>query len=336
LTLTGARTPDSISGEPKKVNPISASVSRVAPVFFLFLLGFFLKRIGFFGEGFVQDLKKIVMYTALPCLLFTAFSSIVIHISLVYLFAMVFAVCLLMLLIGKGVARIPRIVNPYFPPMMTGFETGMVGYALFTSVYGSDSLSAFAAVDLGQLIFVWTVLVLPLTRLKTGRDVRVSLLRMCFTSPVVIGILLGLCVALMKRTGIVDWSAEGLSPLRGIVYLLGGLTTPLICLAIGHDFSVDRRALRLSGITTGARLGILAPLGILLGRVFLRRALGLGPLYERALLTMFILPPPFVYALFLAERDDESRLYVSGTLSLHTAVSLFTFAAISTFIGQVP
>jgi hypothetical protein len=77
-------------------------------------------------------------------------------------------------------------------------------------------------------------------------------------------------------------------------------------------------------------------LGILLGRVFLRRAPGLCHLYERALLTMFILPPPFVYALFLGERDKESRLYVSGTLSPQTAVSLLAFAAVNIFIGQAP
>ncbi len=129
------------------MNMTSASISGVIPVFFLLLLGYFLKRVGFFGEGFVQDLKKIVLYTALPCLLFTAFSNIAIRISLVYLFAAVFAVCLLMLLIGKSVSRVAGLENPYFPSMMTGFETGMVGYALFTSVYGSDSLSVFAAVE---------------------------------------------------------------------------------------------------------------------------------------------------------------------------------------------
>jgi predicted permease len=316
------------------VNPSPASVSGIIPIFFLFLLGFFLKRIGFFGEGFVENLKKIVVFTALPCLLFTAFSSIVVHISLVYLFATVFAVCMIMVLVGKGIARAAGLSNPYFPPMMTGFETGMVGYALFTSVYGQASLSAFAAVDLGQLFFVWTVLVAPLMRLKTGRDVTASLPRLCFTSPVVIGILLGLCVALLKRAGLLEWSADGLSPLRGIIALLGGLTMPLICLAIGHDFSVDRRALRLAGITTGARLVILTFLGFGLGRFFLRHALGLGPLYERALLTMFILPPPFIYTLFLNERDEGSRLYVSSTLSLHTAVSLFAFLALHLFMGQ--
>ena len=51
---------------------------------------------------------------------------------------------------------------------------------------------------------------------------------------------------------------------------------------------------------------------------------------------MFILPPPFVYTLLLREGDEESRLYVSSTLSHHTVVLLQAFIAVHIFIGRAP
>ena len=51
-------------------------------------------------------------------------------------------------------------------------------------------------------------------------------------------------------------------------------------------------------------------------------------MYEYALLTMFILPPPFVIAVFMDKDDRENQQYVVNTLSLSTLVSLIVFVMV--------
>lgn len=58
------------------------------------------------------------------------------------------------------------------------------------------------------------------------------------------------------------------------------------------------------------------------------RILHLDVMYEYALLTIFILPPPFVIAVFMDKDDRENQQYVVNTLSLSTLLSLIVFVMV--------
>ena len=98
----------------------------------------------------------------------------------------------LMLLAGPGLARLVGVRSPYAGPLMTGFEAGMLGYAIYGGVFGQDALYRFGIVDLGQVLFVFFVLATVLTRRATGvmpgvRDAVVAFIR----TPVILAILAG-------------------------------------------------------------------------------------------------------------------------------------------------
>lgn len=303
-------------------------ILSVLPVISLFVLGNILRRIHFFQDKTVQEMKKLVVSVALPCLLFQAFSQLDLQLSLLLVVITVFLTCVVMLLIGKAAAGVLHIKTPYFPLMFGGFETGMLGYAIFIAVYGVQEIDKLALIDLGQVLFVFFVLMALLIKLRDGTQHAGQLLRMFLTSPVIIAILAGLIVSLLLRAW--DFSdTRGYGYVIALTTLLGNLTVPLICLSIGYELHLDFQTLRLSLQTILLRKILLVMLAVLINKVLFVSILHLAPIYEYALLTMFVLPPPFVIAVFMQEGQTDDHHYVTGTLSLSTVISLLVFLLVS-------
>ncbi len=81
--------------------------------------------------------------------------------------------------------------------------------------------------------------------------------------------------------------------------------------------------------TIGLRLLFWVPIGLLLNVLVLRPSLHLDLGFEAAVMTMFVLPAPFVIPLFIPESDAANRAFVVNTLSLGTLVTLVAFVLIS-------
>lgn len=300
----------------------------VLPVLTLFVLGYLLQRIHFFKVQSIQDIKKMIVSIALPCLLFRAFSQLELQPKFLIIVILVFGICGFMVILGKMLAKVLHISSPYFPILLGGFETGMLGYAIFIAVYGIDEIDKLAIIDLGQVLFVFFVLMALLMKYRDGTQSASQLLQMFLTSPVIISIFLGILVSLLK--GDADYSTNRMALYVGeVITLLGNLTVPLICLVIGYELKFDFHSARLSVKTIVIRKLLLIVLALLMNKVVFVRILHLEPLYEYALLTMFLMPPPFVIALFLKEDDQESQQYVVNTLSLSTIISIALFLLIS-------
>jgi hypothetical protein len=62
-----------------------------------------------------------------------------------------------------------------------------------------------------------------------------------------------------------------------------------------------------------------------------RGVLGLDPLFAAAVMTMAILPPPFVIPLYMGSHggDEAERDYVADTLSLATVATLVAFTVVA-------
>lgn len=103
---------------------------------------------------------------------------------------------------------------------------------------------------------------------------------------------------------------------------------PLISIIIGYSFTVHRSTLRDSLLTIVLRVPVTLGLAFIVERFILRGLLSLSPIYRSALVAMFLLPPPFVYTLFLQPHDEENAAYLSTTYSLHTLLSIVLFIVI--------
>ena len=299
-------------------------IVKIIPVIVLFVLGAVLRKIRFFKEGSVADLKSLVVNISLPCLLFLAFASAQLEISFLLIIAAVFAICLLMLFIGKPVGKLVGIKSPYFAYMMAGFETGMLGYAVYTSVFGLQHIDKLAIIDLGQVLFVFFVLMTILMKMKGEAGTSKDVVKLFVTSPVIVSIFAGIAVSLLART-VPVFGNEVWGSVERLARMIGSITTPVICIVIGYELQFSGGGIWKSVKTILIRTALLLVLALLVNRFLIRGLLNLGIMYEYAVLTMFLLPPPFVISVFMDSRDKENTHYVANTLSLSTVVSLGVF-----------
>ena len=148
--------------------------SRVLPVLLLVGLGALFRRYGFLTPAAIDGLRKLVLNVTLPAALFLAFLRTELEAQYALIVISVFGACLVMLAAGPWLRRGAGVRSEAMPSLMAGFEAGMIGYALYTAIFGAENLYRFAVVDLGQVLFVFFVLVLPMFLLLVLNGIRLA------------------------------------------------------------------------------------------------------------------------------------------------------------------
>ncbi len=295
-------------------------LQKVLPVFLVLGLGVVCRKRALLNREGINALKKVAVDIALPAVMFSAFATAEYSLKSVCVPLTMFAVCCGALFLGFLLCRRLKIGGRLSPYMAAGFEAGMLGYALFAILFPGEKVSAFAMVDLGQVLFVFTVYKIMLAGKSNAGDA----LREALSAPTVWAIVLGLLVG---ATGLYNaLKPSGISSvLDALTDFVSAPTSVLILLAIGYDLDPSGMEWRKIGKMMGLRLGISA---VLLGVVLLVDHLVLGHMiHTGALLLMFILPPPYVLPVF-ADVEEE-RADVSSALSALTFVSIVLFAVMA-------
>jgi predicted permease len=307
------------------------ALGRVLPVLLLFVLGAVLRRRAFLAEATVADLRRFVLAVTLPSALFLTFLRVSLELRYLPIVLVVFAACVVMLLVGPGLVRLTGVRSPFAGPLMTGFEAGMLGYAIYGGVFGQAALYRFGIVDLGQVLFVFFVLATVLTRRATGVTPGAAATVLAFVrTPVILAILAGV-VGNIVGLGALLVSTPISAALLTTLGLLGACTTPLIAVVIGYSTRLRPGALSRPARTVAIRLVAWVALAVPFTLFVVRGVLGLDPLFAAAVMTMAILPPPFVIPLYMgtAPDDQAERDYVADTLSLATVATLVAFTVVA-------
>ncbi len=305
---------------------------RFFPIFFLLALGFVFNRTGLLPDQAVGSLKNLIVTGGLPAILFLSFLTMEIHLSSLLLFSLVFLVCLI--LFGAGYLFWKTGLSPYplSPFFFTGFEFGMVGVALFTSLFGPENLPSILLLGLGHEFFIWFVYA-PL--LESQNHEKTSLKRILSSflkSPIILAIIAAL---FLNLSGIYRQTAS-LAVTRGILEsarMLSQIVTPLILLTIGSQLRFDRREKGAAVRLIGLRLISVALAGTALGWITSRYIMELDRMMIYAFIIFFLIPPPFIIPVFLGkEKEKESRFY-NNILILYTPVTLILLMGIMAFLG---
>lgn len=302
------------------MNAVIMLLQKILPVFLVLLLGILCRKRQLLDRGGINALKKVAVDIALPAVMFSAFATAEYSLKSVCVPLIMFAVCCIALFLGFQLCRRLKIAGRLSPYVSAGFEAGMLGYALFAILFPGEKVSSFAMVDLGQVLFVFTVYKIMLAGKSNAGDA----LKEALSSPTVWAILLGLLVG---ATGLYNaLKPSGISSvLDALTDFVSAPTSVLILLAIGYDLAPAQIQWKKIGTIMGLRLGISA---VLLGVVLLVDHLILGHMmHTGALLLMFILPPPYVLPVF-ADVEEE-RADVSSALSALTFVSILLYAVLA-------
>lgn len=305
------------------------------------LAGLLLARRGLLPPRAVDGLKLLITRLTLPVLLFGAFVRLEPDGRNAALAAVVFGLCAVMGALGAGLSRLGRLPlvgalpRPETRLLFQGFEAGMLGYALFVALHSSEHLPAFAALDMGQVVYVFTALMVQMSVLGRTADGAAGGVgdgvggrtrfpwRDLATSAVLWAIGVGLVIA-VTAPGLAEWVTASDGVVAPFLATVGGLTTPLVCLVIGASLADgvprDRAIVTIVALRTLVGLG----LGLVVALVLVP-ALGFSDWYARAAVVLFVLPAPFVIPVYYR----RSAAFVGGVLTLSTAVSIAVIAVLA-------
>lgn len=308
--------------------------SRVLPVLLLVGLGAIFRRNGFLSSDAIDGLRKLVLNVTLPAALFLAFLRTELEPRYAVIVISVFGACLVVLAVSPWLRRGAGVRSEAMPSLMAGFEAGMIGYALYTAIFGAENLYRFAVVDLGQVLFVFFVLAPVVMRWASGQAPSISETAAAFVkTPVIIAIVAGVAgsvVGLAEPIAANPITNAGLETLA----LLAAVTTPAIAIVIGYSTSFSAGSLRDPVRTVAVRYPIWIAAAVAFNILVIDRLLGLDRLFQAAVMTMAVLPPPFVVPLYMARArgrdvsDDPDHDYLANTLSLATMVTLVAITVV--------
>lgn len=298
-------------------------LNTALPVFAALFIGVICRKKAIFSRSGIDALKKLAVDIALPAVIFPAFASADYSPASLLIPVVIFFMCIAALGLGFLFRKLFRQESRLMPYLMTGFEAGMIGYGLFALLFPGESNSSFAIIDLGHVLFVFTLY----KGLLMGRGQTKELIRQAFASPVLWAILAGLLFGVTGLYKVLEPS--GISGLIGnVAGFIAAPTSCLILITIGYD--LDLRQVSWSKPLT--YIGIRAVVvGIMLSVMLLinRRLLG-GVIHEGSLILLMILPAPYVLPIF-ADVEEE-RADISSTLSIMTLLSLILFSVMAALI----
>lgn len=302
---------------------LTSALTSVLPILLLIGLGMLLRRTPLLDDTLVDGLKRLIIAVALPAVLFKAFLAMRFQLQYLAIFFLVPAVCLALLGLGYLARRITR-RSDYLPFLFTGFELGMIGFALFAAVYGLDELPVLGVFALGHELFIWFVFATLLRVQASGSFSLPATLRTFATSPVIIAIALGLALNVLGLAEPMTANPLTASLLRTLDHL-GGLIVPLILIIVGFGSRLTLAGVREALPMVAARFAAVLVLALTLNAVVIRGMLGLPPIFEAALFTLLILPPPFIVPLYIPGDRRADLAYTNNVLSLYTVVSVAAF-----------
>ena len=295
----------------------------VLPVLLMLAIGMLCRRRKLISREGVNALKNVVVNITLPAVLLNAFASTRYTLMDVAIPLLMFAACLAAWALGRLAMRVLGMKSRFVPFLTTGFEAGMLGYALFEMLYGAGRTAEFARFDLGQVLFVFTVYKLLLGREGRERADLGRLVREMVFSPIIIAIIVGV---LLGASGL--YRALEPSGVSGVfdacTAFVSAPTSAIILLTIGYDLVLGDIPWASTGAVVALRFGIMMLLRLALAAV-VRLLWPEAPL--AALNVMFILPPPFVLPVFADDADQ--RVYVSSALSVSTLAAIAGFAVLA-------
>ena len=329
------------------------AAGSLASIAILITAGVLMSRRGLLGERTVDGLKALITNLTLPLLLFRAFLQLEPDGRNAVLALAVFAACAVMGGVGVVLTRAAHLPKPETRLLFQGFEAGMLGYALFAALHASERLPAFAALDMGQVIYVFTVLMVQMSVLEQHRVRDLSLAgrsrgdgvappgtggdgamsaggspiafpwRDVVASKVLWAIFGGLAISLVAP-GIAASLAGPDGFAAAIFDTIGGLTTPLVCLVIGASLAGgiprDPAIVKIVALRTFVGLG----LGLVFGLLIVP-ALGFSEWYTKAAIMLFVLPAPFVIPVYY----KRNVAFIGSVLTLSTAVSIVLIAVLA-------
>ncbi|MBO4324141.1 MAG: AEC family transporter [Lachnospiraceae bacterium] len=300
------------------------SLNATLPVFITIMIGYILKRFGFFDEKFTEAADRFTFRVTLPVLLFTdiATSNLGSSYDIKFMLFCMGVSCAAFFLIWGGAVLFLRNREQIGAFTMASFRgsAAVLGIALVTNIYGSTGLAPLMVVSVVPFYNAFSVIVLTIyAKRPEGEEKKIPFGKILFqviTNPLIIAVALALPFALF-RIHIPTIPAKVLSNFATIA-------TPfaLVILGAGFEFRSSRQKLGLT-LTASFIKVLLLPL------LFVPAAVWFGFRDEALVAISVMLASPSTVACYIMARNmrNDAQL-VSGIVMVTTLMSSVTITAL--------
>lgn len=301
-------------------------LEMVLPVIVMLFLGYLCRVKNLVTKEGLAGIKSVISNITLPVVLFKAFYTTDYSLRSVLGFVIIFTSCILALLAGYALNRFVA-QSKLMPYLLSGFEVGMLGYALYGLLAGTDKLSYMASVDLGQVLFVYTVY-LTLLKNATGQKTNVKgILLSMIKNPAFQGVAIGIIVGITDLGGFISASPVG-GIFEEVIEMITLPTAGMILIIVGYELSMRRDLIGPVVKTIAFRVAVMAVL-LCVSAFIMFSILPFDKNLFMAMVLLFSLPAPFIIPLY-ADVESEG-VYISTTLSMNTLVTIFIFILLSVY-----
>lgn len=306
------------------MDKVISVLATALPVFIALALGMLCRSRNFLSREGISALKKLVVNITLPAVLLNAFATAEYSVSTILIPVVIFAASTMALFLGKLIAKIFKLKSRLAPFLATGFEVGMIGYALFALLFPHKGSSALAIVDVGHTLFVFTLYKI----LLSGKADVKAIVKDMVTTPILWALFAGV---ILGATGLYGKMAElGVSKvLDSVTNFVAAPTGMVILLTIGYDLVLKEIPWKKTAGLIAMRIFTMVVL--LLAVLAVNKYLLGGIIFPGAVVLMCILPPPYVIPVFSDE--PEERVQLSSALSAMTLLTVLFFAVLSVVYG---
>ncbi|MDO4173401.1 MAG: AEC family transporter [Eubacteriales bacterium] len=294
------------------------SLHATMPVFLVMVLGYILKQIGMFTEGFCTVANRYVFKVALPVLLFRDIAQTDLYADfdlafVVYCAGVTTVMFLGVWLLTAKLMRDKSMVGAFSQAAVRG-SAAVLGIAFVENMYGDAGLTPLMIVAAVPLFNIYSVVILTFSA-NGGQHDAGTVKRACVNvlkNPIILGILAGLPFSLLQIT-----IPE--IPLKAIDSV-AATATPLALLVVGAGFEGAKALSKLKPTVIASVVKLL-----ILPAVFLPLAVSLGFRGAELIAALIMLgSPATVTCYIMAKNMDNDGELSTSIIVLTTLLSSVT------------
>jgi len=300
----------------------------ILPIVIILGLGYYCRRQGILTAQGVEGIKTVSIKFLWPMVLFYAFFTANYGRETILYAALNFFTNLIAFLIGLLIRKSGPSHAFSYPYLLSGFETGMIGYAMYTLLFGADKISYLALLDVGHALFIFPIFLTYLNMEQDQGDLKSSLKDM-MKSAIMIALIVGMVSGItgFGRLVMGSWAGAVIDKLYSLV---SSANVVMILIVMGYGISFSLSQLKESARVILIRMAIM--LGCTLGSLWILRSFAQLNVYLAcAVILTYIMPPVYMLAVYV--KDPEENEFMSTTSSVYTLLSIAAFLIMCLAVG---
>jgi predicted permease len=302
------------------------TLSIVAPVIVMLLIGYICKITGFIKDEGISNIKKYITGIAIPVLVFHAVGVADYSSKTLIIFVIMLACMFIALLIGNLLKNIvDESVRRYFPFMVTVYEGGMLCYPLYQNLCGDEYFSNIVIIDLAACVFVFGVY-LGMIQL-VDQNIPFSIKKLCINAlktPSFITLVLGLICGI---TGLMErfLNTPAADVYVSVKDMIVAPISPMILICVGYSLSLSKELI--PEVLKTVMLRFVVQMALMVLTLLIMKNFELDKYMLAAFLVYFMSTPNFNPGTIV--KDKKGNQYIATTTSLYCVITIIGYIIIA-------